>query len=361
MFATRALSVVCAASILGHAATTRAETDQEPIRLEYAADAGCPSNREFERMVFQRTHSARPAAHEEVARTFEVSLRHSGTWVRGSLTVREGEQKLVRQVNGRSCQELASVLALATALAIDPLAEISPESESESGSEQPSDAAASEQGAPRPPSAQSTQPEPAKTPRPDSPSDGSGSAFSVDDPPDPMPSGDTKTRWTISLGPTLVWAATPYPALGPSVGAELHSAEPGWAAGATIDGLLTSARDVEGAEVNFRLLTATLHGCGLARAWPGVHGGICVRAQVGDLYARSTNIPFPENVHNVWLTAGIHLRGAIDLSPDWLLHASVGPSLVLTRYRFVFNEPDMRVFQQGVWSGAAQLMVGYRL
>src|SRR5690606_38172009 len=92
-------------------------------------DEGCPSSTQFERMVFKRTHSARPARSDERARVFTISLRQAGTRVQGSLTVRDGDQSLVRRVTGNSCKELASVLALATALAIDPLAEISPEVE----------------------------------------------------------------------------------------------------------------------------------------------------------------------------------------------------------------------------------------
>jgi hypothetical protein len=345
--------------MLGPVTTARAEADQEPIRLEYVADAGCPSEREFERMVFQRTHSARPAANSETARTFRVTLRNNGAWVHGSLTVREGEQNLVRQVNGRSCKELASVLALATALAIDPLAEISPDPGASKA--QPSDADPSGPRATGRADAPST--DITSTRGPGNPAaKGSGSGLSVYDPPDPMPTGETATDWAFTFGPTLAWAATPHAALGPSVGVELGTREPGWAVGATFNGLFTAARNVEGAEADFRLLTASFHGCGLTRAWPdGMHGGVCLHAQLGDLYARSTNIPFPESVHNFWTTVGIHLRVAVDLSEDWWLHANVGPSLILTRYRFVFNEPDTRVFQQGTWTGTAQLILGYRL
>lgn len=359
MFALRALSVVCAASLLGPVTTVRAATEQEPIRLEYVADAGCPSEREFERMVFQRTHSARPAGDGETARTFRVTLRNNGAWVHGSLTVREGEQNLVRQVNGRSCRELTSVLALATALAIDPLAEISPDPGATEA--QPGDAGSNERSTMSPADAASNSPTSTRGPR-NPAADGSGPAPSIYDPPDPMPTGATATDWAFTFGPTLAWAATPHAALGPSVGVELGTREPGWAVGATLNGLFTAARNVEGAEADFRLLTATFHGCGIARAWPeGVRGGLCANAQLGDLYARSSNIPFPESVHNFWATAGIHLRVAVDLSADWWLHGNVGPSLMLTRYRFVFNEPDTRVFQQGRWTGTAQLMLGFRL
>src|SRR5688572_23424682 len=107
-------------------ATTRVHADQEPILLEYSADVGCPSGSEFERMVFERAHSARPALDKEPARLFTVTIQKTNRGVQGSLTVREAGVSLVRQVRGKSCRQLASVLALAAALAIDPAADLAP-------------------------------------------------------------------------------------------------------------------------------------------------------------------------------------------------------------------------------------------
>jgi hypothetical protein len=82
--------------------------------------------------------------------------------------------------------------------------------------------------------------------------------------------------------------------------------------------------------------------------------------QVGAIHAASSNIPFPEEVYEFWSTLGLHLRLLVELTEHWHLHADVGPNLVLTQYRFEFNEPNTEVFQQGLWTGSGQLMLGYR-
>ncbi len=345
--ASRVFQVVCLAGILGTTGWAAAAPEQEPIRLEYGADTGCPSSREFERMVFKRTHSARPASSEEPARVFAVTLRQSGERIRGSLTVTDGTQSLVRQVNGRNCAELASVLALATALAIDPTAEISPEMAS--GEQEP----LSDDTSPASPRSRGEAPPPASseldvTPYPS-------------DPPDGLPRTPTQVALALAIGPKVEWAATPNAAVGPSVAAELHAEDLSWTLGVTASALFTPSQTIDEAQADFRLLNAAVQLCGLALRWQRyVHGGPCVNLRVGALRAASSNIPFPEEVYKFWSTLGVHLRLLVELTEQWHLHADVGPNLVLTQYRFEFNEPNTEVFQQGLWTGSGQLMLGYR-
>lgn len=350
VFVFRALLLVCL--VVGVTSRHAAAAEQEPILLEYGADEGCPSSSQFERMVFKRTHSARPASSDERARVFTISLRHVGSRVQGSLTVREGEQSLVRRVTGNSCKELASVLALATALAIDPLAELSPEVES------------ADQDALEP----ATDPDPQPgTPPSTQPSTATDPSVEVAvtplpyDPPDALPSEPIETTVALSLGPELEWAATPNVAFGPSLGVELHAPALGWTLGVALSALLTSDERVSDADANFRLFAARIQTCGLALRWHDiVQGGPCLGLQLGDLNASSSRIPFPEEVHKLWATIGVHFRVLVALDEHWHLHADVGPNLVLTQYRFTIEDPTTRIFEQGLWTGTARLMLLYR-
>lgn len=334
--------------------------EQEPIRLEYVADVGCPSVDEFERMVFARTHSARPALEEEAARLFTVTLQRDHGAFRGSLTVLEGEQSLVRQVNGGNCADLASVLALATALAIDPSADLLPAgttdsaasaaataNSTQSNSTQPNDVetsgrpANSNDTAPVPPVRATEEPLPY-------------------DPPDALPSGSGVELTQLALGPRLEWAATPHLAVGPSLELEFGADGQSWRFGVSASALFTASQRVETARVDFRLITGSLSLCSLAfrSQGGGVHAGPCLQADFGDLYARSSSIPFSESTHRFWSALGVHLRLRANLSEDWNLALAAGPNVILTQYRFEFDDPNTEVYQHGVWTAAGRLLLG---
>jgi hypothetical protein len=363
VFVFRALLLVCL--VVGVTGRKAMAAEQEPILLEYRADEGCPSSTQFERMVFKRTHSARPARSDERARVFTISLRQAGTRVQGSLTVRDGDQSLVRRVTGNSCKELASVLALATALAIDPLAEISPEVEGTDPDalDPGTDPAAppgtqagtqsSAQSETQPGNQQASTATDSSAPLTDTPL--------PYDPPDALPSAPIETTFALSLGPELEWAATPNVAFGPSLGVELHAPALGWTLGVGLSALLTADERVSDADTNFRLFAARVQTCGLALRWHDtVQGGPCLGLQLGDLNASSSRIPFPEEVHKFWATIGVHFRVLVALDEHWHLHADVGPNLVLTQYRFTIEDPTTRIFEQGLWTGTGRLMLLYR-
>ena len=95
----------------------------EPIRVEVMAPDGCPGTDVFVSEVTARTAKARIAAPGEQARSFTVTIELDGKRARGTLVIEDPRGPgASREVSGESCGEVASALALVTALAIDPKA-----------------------------------------------------------------------------------------------------------------------------------------------------------------------------------------------------------------------------------------------
>src|SRR5450432_3007066 len=99
--------------------------DREPVRFRYEATEGCPTATAFADDVSARTRRARPALDGEAARTFEARIEHKGARYVGRLRIQApGGASEVRKIATASCQQVASALALFTALAIDPTASV---------------------------------------------------------------------------------------------------------------------------------------------------------------------------------------------------------------------------------------------
>ena len=176
-----------AVSLVLRARVAAAEDATEPIRIEYRAESGCPSADEFNAQVFRRTASARLATGGDTARTFIVRIERRGPSLVGSLVVRQTDGTTEsREVAGPECGEVATVLALATALAIDPKASLAP--------------------APELPQREPPVP-PFKPPEP-----GKGERQHAESPP-PGEAGphEGERPWSLLLGPTLENGITPRP------------------------------------------------------------------------------------------------------------------------------------------------------
>lgn len=104
--------------------TTNASADgTEPIRIQVSAPDGCPGAEVFTAEVGARTARARVAAPGEAARSFTVTIVLAGKKAHGTLVIEDPQGAGGhREVSGESCAEVASALALVTALAIDPRA-----------------------------------------------------------------------------------------------------------------------------------------------------------------------------------------------------------------------------------------------
>lgn len=113
------------------------EDHAAPIRIEYHADSACPSEQDFRKDVTARAAQAAPRYGHD-ARLFVVVMTGAGGQAHGHLQIFDSSgSAFVRDVMGESCNEVASALALVTALAIDPLSFTAPTSSSRAPVEAP--------------------------------------------------------------------------------------------------------------------------------------------------------------------------------------------------------------------------------
>jgi hypothetical protein len=359
VFRLRLLGVLMA--LLCLLAAPHLHAEQEPILLQYSAASGCPTAVEFERMVFERAHSARPALAQEAARLFTISINKTSLGVQGSLTIRERGVGLVRRVRGKDCRQLAAVLALAAALAIDPAADLAPARDADNQDPNETALASADAATPKP--------------TPDAASNTDATATSLQ-PPLARPTGtldvladdnarelDSKARVTplhgeLSIGPRMELGATPYPAVGPRVGIGLLSPGGRWRVQLGGSWLFTPDKRVGEATAEFRVLAADLSLCALALQWRDhVTGGPCLHAELGDMYGRGNNIDYRTTVHRLWSTAGAHLHVRIP-SDVWFFAANVGANVLFNRYAFEFNEPETDVFSQSAVTANVNVLLG---
>lgn len=312
--------------------TSLAADATEPIRIEYRAEdaAGCPSRAEFEAQVFARTVGARSATEGERVRTFIVELRQEGARVAGSLVVEERDgATMARRVSGSRCLDVARVLALATALAIDPRAELAPRQTLE------------ELSAPEPP--------------PESgPPSNVGAAASRE----PAPA-----VWTprLALGVSASFLAAPKPALGASmllgfdtprvtslsmVGLELVYRQAG-------SGVVRDAS----ARFHFYVARPTLCALGVALA-VSLRVAPCAVVEAGGVTGIGSGIPNQSSKTRFWVAGDVLLRLELDLSQAWFVTLEGGAQFPLTRYRFVFENPNTKIHDVPVLTATSALRVG---
>jgi len=120
---------IATASSLAVAAPARADDPrslvEEVVELRYSAPPGCPGRDVVEAAIRARTPNVRLAA--PARRVFTIKIAASGGGFTGTLAVDEQRPDRVehgadKQLAADQCGDLATALALVTALAIDPMA-----------------------------------------------------------------------------------------------------------------------------------------------------------------------------------------------------------------------------------------------
>jgi hypothetical protein len=337
-----------------------AAAESEPIRIVYRADADCPSQSEFQAEVLGRTSRARIADDADSARVFDVELVRSGSQVVGSLVVHEADGATVaRRVSGRNCADVAKVLALATALAIDPRAELaskdaesrdseSRDSESRNAAaESPRASGVTERAAPRAPAAAAPN-------VPQSPS-----RLRITEPPKPW----IEPEWfgQVSLGGRAVFGIGPRPSLGAvlTLGTLPNLAGLPLAVDLGVAWVETLSTRVSGAQANFRFVSARPRLCAqVFHPLPQLTLGPCVAVELGLVTAAGSNLPRSDVRNEFWAAGEAIAELALQLGGGWFLGLDLAAVFPFTRYTYVFAEPETSVYVTPVVGASATFGVG---
>ena len=315
----------------------------EPIRIEYHAErsADCPSGSDFEAQVFDRTRSARAASEGESARTFIVRLRRNGPRVTGSLVIQEMDgATMARRVSGSECADVATVLALATALAIDPRAELAPGQTLEKANEHEG---AAEEGQPL------TELYPGEPPSepPVSPAM-----------PEALP-GVWSPRW--SFGASASFAAAPKPAIGPSGMISLSSRNAPVVGEIALEFALryASSAFIRSAQAAFWFYAVRPTLCTpRIRLGASLETAPCAVLETGAVTGVGSEITNAARQTRFWATGEVLLRFELALGGAWFSNLDAGVASPLTRYQFVFQNPDTRIYEVPVLIATAALRFG---
>lgn len=335
--------------LLGVTLSSPAHADTEAIRIDYRAAPGCPAPKQFHAEVFQRTASARLANEGEPARTFIIVIERVPAGVTGSLVIRETDGATVaRKVTGAACSEVATVLALATALAIDPTASLEPIEPM--------------------PAEPEPQPEPADQ-RPKLKSrytdDTSGAGTDDEEEEEDGNAGLHATpfpwQWHVSAGPNLVLGIAPKPSVGGAVAIErgtFAGAAPVSAFGLEFAYLRGLPEAVNGASSSFEFFLARPRLCVLAFVLGRARLSPCGVLELGAVRGHGSELPRAQSRTRFWSSADIAARLVLPIESNWFLDADAALVFPLTRYQFVFRQPNVLIYPTPVLAGAFSVKLG---
>ena len=289
-----------------------ARADVDVVRLDYTAPAECPDRDAFVTQIVARAPAVKFEA--SAPRTFAVSITTTPDGFAGTLIVDATADK---QLAATRCDDLASALALVTALAIDPTASAAPEP-------------------PPPPPKQEVRvvaPPPRRDPgREWTPDLTAGAVVDSGVTPDPLLAGVLQLRgtWDSRIGRVAFELA----ALG---GRDTTMAEGGKAAFTWLAGRPA------GCVVIVR--TLELSGCG--------------HVEVGLVRATGEMIVNGRALNRLWWAAGAQGEARWPARSRGFIQLQLGVSVPITRDRYRFN-PGVVIHETEVITGWLGLGVGVR-
>lgn len=302
---------------------TGAVSPVELVGIEYRAHAACPPRAEFLSEVFRRTHNARPAEGEGGGRRFLVVLADVDGMTVGS--VESSADGVRREFREGTCKEVASALALSTALAIDPLASFSPASP------------------------------PAPTPREQAPA-----VVEEMQPPAPRPSG----RLAVGVEGAARGGLSPDLAPSAALFVEGRRALPaGWRPSLRLSLAYAQTEAEAGlSHARFRLFAVRPEACAhWLRIWQGAVGvGLpCLAFEAAAVQARTKGVSIPLDATRRRLAVQALARVRLDGGDRaWFVEVAGGADLAIDRYRFVLEAPETVVYDAPVLSAVAGLSLG---
>ncbi|XXX74446.1 hypothetical protein WMF30_43045 [Sorangium sp. So ce134] len=302
---------------LAGGAVARAEPAPAPLRIEYRAEAGCPTEAEFRARVGARLR--RPLGAADAASAYVVAIERLDRRFTGRLGVRAADGAASdRDVAGDTCDDVVAALAVVTALAIDAQAADAPATAVAPMASAPASAAPA-----TPPQVGIGR---AAPPAPPPPVGGEPT-------PPPAPAADAEAR--LTLGAQLLFGEM----IGaPSFGARIFAEPPIAAVDRGVgplrfDADLAASSDPPAAGGAASLLLAALaaDACPLGAALGGVLLAPCARVEGGLLAVSRRGVAPARSVTRGWLAIALPVRARVQLGGPFALDAEAGVRMPLLR------------------------------
>ena len=306
--------------------------------IAYSAFEGCPSERAFVDDVASRIHAGAAEG-----KSFSVVLERRGARVGGRVEATDrGGRRVRRVLEGESCGEVASALALVVALAIDPRASLTPA---------PPPVASPDPPLPPPPPPVAASPDPppvpsaAPPPAPLAPPTIDGEA------PDGRP-----VRWAAGAGALFVSPVAPSGAFGATVFVEASRGLDGPAARL---GMLYAPRDLGlpgGGAARFRYWAARLDACPVRFApASSLVLAPCGGVDVGALVATGVDLAETRSETRFFGAALGLARAEWTVIAPFSIEGSGGLFVPFVRDQFVVDRPRSQVHTPSAVGGTVQI------
>ncbi|WP_441292546.1 hypothetical protein ACSRUE_21060 [Sorangium sp. KYC3313] len=322
---TAPLFVISAA--LGGSAVAHAQPSAAPLRFEYRAEAGCPTEAEFRARVGARLR--RNIAETDAASAYVVIIEQRDRRFIGRLSVRAADGTAAdRDVAGDTCDDVVAALAVVTALAVDTQAGDAP-------------VAAATPAVSASPSAVAAPPPPVGAPPASAPPAGAPPAGNARTRP-PAPEPDATTHLVLGAQ-LLVGQMIGVPSFGARISAEPPLAVTTRGVGpARFDADLEVSSDVPVAGGSASFLRAALgaDACPLGASLGVLRLSPCARVEGGLVSASRRGIAPARSVTRGWLALGLPVRARLPLWGPLVLDADAGVRLPLLRDGFFPDGAD---------------------
>lgn len=335
-----AVAVAIAASGVASASAAESPADEgTPVRIVYRAPRTCPNESVFTTRFRARATRVRPAWPGEPAPTLTVTLTNGARGASGTLRVvgLHGEASEERAVASETCEDVATAIALAAALTVDPMS-----GRSTAGDE-------SEVGEPpRPGPATTTTTTSASTPGRERPAAAPAAISASEEP------------WRVGVAAlgTVQSGTSPELVLAPSISAELRAPWRGHSAiRAGVARASSGTVAVPDGAARFTWTAALLDVCPFAFERGMLALSPCARVEAGALEGEGERIAPARSQTRAWFAAAGLTRLRIAPTGTWFIEFEGGVRAALLRDRFVVH-PDATVFRAPVAAFFAGAGVG---
>jgi len=296
-------------------AIARSAHADAPARLLYTAPAGCPDAGAFTSAVRER--APRATLTGDAARTFTVTITAAAGGFAGTLATPDAGAP--RTLDAARCDDLATALALVTALAIDP--------------------SASADDAPAAPVATIVAPPPAQPP-----------------PAPAVAAAPRRIALAAYVAPELDDGIAP--GVLPAAGVEVRAVRRGLGH-VDLGGALGRDTGASAAgEARFTWMVARISAC-----WTALDAAIsidaCAHGEAGSLEAEGVDVVRAQDLRRLWIGVGAHASARVRLTSSIFAELRAGASAPLTRDRFLFT-PNVLVHQAAAVTPWLGIGVGAR-